>query len=163
MLFKQQQHAGRDIRELIEAFGWGELTARDVDFHAKVELDELVEARQDTSAGDTSQNVGTGSLHERHEALLLHDLGETVPRALVLLGLTRGHHHTTSNGVDRVRDETRRDRDSVAEREREQQARVITQQHRLQGIIETEIATAVDNDTHARDNEASVETSNAFI
>ena len=41
-----------------------ELTARGVDLDAKVELNELVEARQHTSASDTSQNVGTGTLHE---------------------------------------------------------------------------------------------------
>ena len=125
------------------------LTSRCVDLDAKVELNELVEAGQDTSAGDTSQNVSARSLHQRHEAFILHDLHETVHGALVLLGLTRGHHHTTTNRVHWIRDKTRRDRDSIAEREREQQARVIAQQDRLKRIVEAEIATTVDNDTNA--------------
>lgn len=136
-----------------------ELTARGVDLDAKVELNELVEARQHTSASDTSQNVGTGTLHEWHEALLLHDLDEAVDRAVVLLGLTRRHHHTTSNRIDWIRDKTRRDSDSIAEREREQQARVVAQQHRFKRVVEAEVAATVDDDTHAWDDEASVETS----
>lgn len=121
---------------------------------------QFVETGQDTSAGDTSQYVGTSTLHERHEAFFLHDLDEAVDGAVVFLGLTRRHHHTSSDGVDRVGDETRSDGHGIAERERKQQARIIAQHDRLERVVEAEIAATVDDNAHARDDETSVQAGN---
>jgi len=137
------------------------LTARDVDLDAKVQLHELVEAREHTSAGNTTQNVGACAIHERHEALLLDDLEEAVNGARVLLGLARGHHHATTHRVDWVRDKTRRDGDRVAERERHEQAWIVAEHDWLEGVVEAKVAATVYDDTHARDDEATVETSKA--
>ena len=54
---------------------------------------ELVETGEDTSASNTTEDVGTSTLHHAHEALVLHDLHGAVDGALVLDSTTRGHHH----------------------------------------------------------------------
>ena len=61
---------------------------------------ELVESCQDTGASHSSQDVGSGSLHHGHEALVLQDLDSAVDGSLVLdTGTSRGHHHTSPDGV----------------------------------------------------------------
>jgi len=50
----------------------------------------------------------TSSLHQSHESFSSNDLETAVQRAAVLNGFTRRHHHTSSNRVDRVRNQTRR-------------------------------------------------------
>ena len=54
---------------------------------------ELVETGEDTSASNTTEDVGTSTLHHAHEALVLQDLHAAVDGALVLGAATRGHHH----------------------------------------------------------------------
>ena len=60
---------------------------------------ELVESCQDTSTSHSSQDVGSGSLHHGHEALVLQDLDSAVNGALVLDTAARGHHHAPPDGV----------------------------------------------------------------
>jgi len=156
LLEKNINYGGARERRVLE-----KLTARGVDLDTKVQLDERVEAREHTSAGDTAKNVGTSTVHERHEALLLDDLREAVEGAAVLLGLARGHHHATTHRVDWVRDEARGDRDGVAERERHEETSVVAEHNRLERIVEAEVAAAIDDDAHARDDEAAVETGDA--
>lgn len=48
---------------------------------------ELVVDGQDTSTGDTTENVGTGTLEERLDTLLCDDLGGGIEGRLVLDGL----------------------------------------------------------------------------
>ena len=60
---------------------------------------ELVEACQDTGASHASQDVGSGSLHHGHEALVLEDLHAAVDGALVLDAAAGGHHHASPDGV----------------------------------------------------------------
>ena len=64
-----------------------------------VDVLELVEASEDTSSGNSSQDVGSGSLHHGHEALVLQDLDSAVNGALVLDTAARGHHHAPPDGV----------------------------------------------------------------
>merc|ERR1719384_167328 len=64
-----------------------------------VHLLELVETGEDTSPGNTPENVGASSLHQGHKALILQDLCEAVERSLVLDTSTRGHHHAPPDGV----------------------------------------------------------------
>merc|ERR1719282_1218588 len=78
------------------------------------ELDLVVDG-QDTSAGNTTEDVGTSTLEERLDTLLSDDLGSSVHGRLVLDGLARGHHHTTTDGVERVRGNTGGGGDSPAE------------------------------------------------
>jgi hypothetical protein len=90
---------------------------------AEEELLELVVERQDTSTGDTTEDVGTGTLEEGSDTLVLDDLGTSVHHVLVCYSewslarrhptekpkvsltvnlLAGSHHHTTTDGVERV-------------------------------------------------------------
>ena len=60
---------------------------------------ELVEASEHAGTGHASQDVGAGSLHHGHEALVLEDLHAAVDGALVLDAAAGGHHHAPSDGV----------------------------------------------------------------
>ena len=60
---------------------------------------ELVEASQHTGTSNSSQDVGSGSLHHGHEALVLKDLHSAVNGALVLDTASGGHHHSPPDGV----------------------------------------------------------------
>ena len=60
---------------------------------------ELVEASKHTGTSNSSQDVGSGSLHHGHEALVLQDLDSAVNGALVLDTAARGHHHAPPDGV----------------------------------------------------------------
>jgi hypothetical protein len=65
----------------------------------QVEGLEFVETGQDTGSGHTTEDVGSGALHQGHEALVLAHLHEAVNGALVLDGGSRSHHHTSPNCV----------------------------------------------------------------
>jgi hypothetical protein len=80
---------------------------------------QLIVTGKHTCAGDTTQDIGAGTLEERPPALLGQDDGEGMQRAAVLDGLTGGHHHTTTNGIDRVRGKTSTDSDTPAKEEAE--------------------------------------------
>jgi len=126
-----------------------------------VELLEGIEAGQDTSASDSSKDVGSGALHHGHKALVLHDLNGAVDGALVLDGGTRGHHHTTTNGINGVGHQTGGDGDTVTQAEGKQQSGVGSQKDGLEGIVETEVHTTIDENADARDDESTVETLDA--
>ena len=59
---------------------------------------ELVVDRQDTSTGDTTENVGTSTLEERLDTLLGNDLRAGVEHGLVVNARAGGHHHATTAG-----------------------------------------------------------------
>ncbi len=65
----------------------------------QVEGLEFVETGQDTGSGHTTEDVGSGSLHQGHEALVFHDLHEAVGGALVLDSGAGGHHHAPPHGI----------------------------------------------------------------
>ncbi|KAG7144677.1 hypothetical protein HYQ46_006581 [Verticillium longisporum] len=67
---------------------------------------ELVVDGQDTSTGNTTEDVGTGTLEERLDTLLGDDLATSVEGTGVVDGLTRGHHHATTDGIKGVRSDT---------------------------------------------------------
>jgi len=56
-----------------------------------------------------SEECITGSLHQCHESFSTNDLDAAVQRAAVLDGLTGCHHHASTNRVNWVRNQTRRD------------------------------------------------------
>jgi len=126
-----------------------------------VDLLEGVETGEDTGAGDAAKNVGAGALHHRHETFVLQNLNGAVDGALVLDGGARGHHHTTTNGVDGVGHQTGCDGDAITQAERQQQTGVGTQQDRLQRIVETKVHSTIYENADARDDESTVETLDA--
>jgi len=114
-----------------------------------------------TGTGDTTEDISSGTLHERHEALVLDHLHTAVQTVLVLDGRTARHHHASSNGINWVRGQSRDDGDCPAEEEAGAGAAVSAQEHWLQSIVETKVETTVDEDTNARNDEATVEAANA--
>merc|ERR1719338_20775 len=119
---------------------------------------ELVETSEHTGTSDTTENVGTSTLHHAHEALVLHDLHSAVNRALVLGTATRGHHHPPPDGVNGVGHQAGSNSDSPSKEEGCNDGRVLSSdEHGLQGIEHTEVHATVDEDTDSRDGEASVD------
>ena len=144
-------------RCLKSTFSYIELTLCLAGTPIKVELLEGIEAGEDTSAGNSSEDVGTGSLHQGHEALVLHDLREAVDGSLVLDGGSGGHHHTTTNGVDGVGHQARSNGDTVTQAEGQKKSSVGSEEDGLEGIVKTEIHSTVDENADARNDESSVE------
>jgi len=119
---------------------------------------EGIETGQDTGTGDTTEDVSSGSLHHGHEAFVLEDLNGAIHGVLVFDGGTRGHHHSSTNGVNGVGHKTGGNGDTPAEQEGQENVGVLTQQDGLQGVVETEVHATVDEDTDARNDEATVQT-----
>merc|ERR1739848_499739 len=66
------------------------------------------------------------------------------------------------DGVNGIRNETRTDCHHISQDEIDRKSRIRAQEDRLESIIEPKIAASVHNDTHARDNKATVQTTNAI-
>ena len=81
-------------------------------------------------------------------------------RSLFLLTSTRGHHHTTSDGINWVGSKTRDNSNSPTEEEGSHEGTTFTNEDWLGSIVDTEVKTSVDEDTDTGDGETSVETSN---
>merc|ERR1712144_141326 len=128
---------------------------------ADVHCLELVEPCQDTGTSHSSQDVGSGSLHHGHEALVLQDLDSAVDGALVLDAASRGHHHASPNGVNGVGHQAGGDGDGPAQQEGKTHVGIVAQQEGLQGVEHTKVHAAIDEDTDSRDGEASVESLDA--
>merc|ERR1712012_1463564 len=101
-----------------------------------VHLLELVEASQDTSASHSSQDVGSGSLHQRHESLVLQDLNSAVNGSLVLDSTSRGHHHS-SDCVNGVGHKSSSDGHSPSKKEGQGDIGGVSQEEGLQSVEET--------------------------
>lgn len=98
----------------------------------------MIRAYQDQSAGKTSENVREGSLVHRGNSLLAHDLHRTIDRSFVLaLVLATGHHHSTTNGVQRIAEETGADSGGIRNTELGPEASVLEGIGLSDGIIET--------------------------
>merc|ERR1719432_691718 len=109
-------------------------------------------------SGNTSQDVGTSSLHHGHEAFVSQDLSAAVNGALVLdAGSTRGHHHAPPDGINGVGHETSSDSHSPAEEEGKSNASTISNKDGLEGVEHAEVHATVDEDTDSRDGESSVQ------
>jgi hypothetical protein len=139
----------------------------------------LVVEWEHTGTGDTTENVGSGTLEERLDTLLGDDLATSIDGRLVLDGLricqwlyckvvmrtlltylTRGHHHAATDGVKRVRSDTSTSGDSPTEGERGEEValKVTSEDDGLERIVHSEVETAVDNDTSDGRHETTVET-----
>jgi len=129
---------------------------------AEHELLELVVKRQDTGTGNTSEDVGSGTLEERLDTLLGDDLRSSVDHRLVVDGTTRGHHHSSSDSVKRVGSETGTGGDTPTKEERGEEVALkrTNKDNGLDRVVETEVETSVDNDTNNGRDETSVKTGN---
>jgi hypothetical protein len=124
---------------------------------------ELIVDGQDTSTGDTTENVGTSTVEEGADTAGSDDLAGSVEGRLVLDGLTGGHHHTTTDGVEGVGSDTGTSGDSPSEGEVGQEVALKTLgQERLDGVVHAEVETTVDNDTGDGGHETTVETGNTI-
>ena len=123
---------------------------------------ELIVDGEHTSTGNTTENVGTGTLEEGADTLLGDNLAGGIERALVLDGLTRGHHHSSTNGVKRVGGDTGTSGDAPTEEERGKEVvgEGTGKDDRLDGIVHAEVETTVDDDTSDGGHETTVETGN---
>ena len=76
--------------------------------------------------------------------------------------LTGGHHHATTDSVEWVRGNTSSSGNSPSESERGQEVTLegTGKKDRLDGVVETEVETTVDNDTSDGRHETTVKTSN---
>jgi len=135
-----------------------------LDLCASSELDvgggDDVETGQHTSAGNTSEHVGTSTLHHGHEALVLEDLLSAIDGTVVLDGATTGHHHSSSDGIDWVGGEAGHDGHRPTEEEADEGASAIADDEWLQRVVKSKVHTSVDEDTDSRDNKTSVKTGN---
>lgn len=73
---------------------------------------------------------------------------------------TRGHHHSSSDGVQRVRSKTSTSGNTPAEQERGKEVvrEVTGKEDGLERVVHAEVETTVDNDTDDRGDETTVET-----
>ncbi|CRJ80477.1 hypothetical protein BN1708_000269 [Verticillium longisporum] len=126
---------------------------------------ELVVDRQDTSTGNTTEDVGGGTLEERLDALLGDDLATSVEGTGVVDGLTRGHHHATTDGIKGVRSDTGTGGDGPTKSEggEEVALKATGEDDGLDGVVHAEVETTVDNDTSNGGHETTVETGNTTV
>jgi hypothetical protein len=147
----------------------------------KEELGLIVDG-QHTSTGDTTENVGTSTLEERLDTLSGDDLLESIEGRLVLDGLDKwlvsciegrgifgtylsgGHHHTTTDGIERVRGNTGTSGDSPTESEgsKEVTLKGTDEEDRLDGIVQSEVETTVNDDTSDGRHETTVQSTNTI-
>jgi hypothetical protein len=120
----------------------------------------LIVDGQDTSTRDTTENVGSSTLEERPDTLLGNDLAGGIEGGLVLDGLTRSHHHTTTDSIERVRGNTGTGGDTPSESEGGEEVTLerTDQDDGLDGVVETEVQTTVDDYTEDGRTETTVET-----
>jgi len=121
-----------------------------------------VETSKYTSTGNTSENVGTSTFHQTHETFVLDDLASAIDGTVVFNTATTGHHHSPSNGINWVGSKTRNNGNRPTEEEGDKSGSRISDKDWFEGIVETKVETSVDEDTDARDDETSVETSNTI-
>jgi len=119
---------------------------------------------QDKGSTSTSENVGKSTLEESLGAFIGNDLGETVSGTFVEdFLLTRLHHQSSSDGIKGIRDKTGDSGDDLGNDELEENGGLgISQEGSLSGIVTTEVAGSVGNDTEDRDTETLVETLNTI-
>jgi hypothetical protein len=140
------------------------LTRSTLELLAEHEELGLVVDGQDTGTGNTTEDVGTGTLEERLNALSGDDLAGSIHGSLVLDGLTGGHHHAATDGVERVGSDTSTGGDTPSESERSQEVTLegTGEEDGLERVVHTEVQTTVDDDTGDGGHESTVETADTI-
>jgi hypothetical protein len=136
------------------------LTRSTLELLAEHEELGLVVDGQDTGTGNTTEDVGTSTLEERLDTLGGDNLAGSVHGTLVLDGLTGGHHHAATDGVERVRGDTGTGGDGPTESEGGQEVtlKVAGEEDGLERVVHTEVQTTVDDDTSNGGHKSTVET-----
>jgi hypothetical protein len=90
----------------------------------EVEVLAVIEGDEDESTSETTEDIGTSTLVERLHTFVLHNLVETINGRSVLTGVSRtgDHHHTTTNSIKRIREETSSDSDGITDSEATKEA-----------------------------------------
>ena len=125
----------------------------------EVSLDLGVESKHKSTTG-SSDDVGERSLEESSGSFVSGNLGEAVQGTIVhLLGSSRVHHESSSDGIEWVRDDTSRDSDDLGEGPHGEDgcSLGIWEEYCLTSIEHTEIGGTVSDDTNDGDTESSVE------
>lgn len=126
---------------------------------------ELIIEDEDKSATSAAENVGQGTLEEGTAAFCLVNLGPAVEGVLVhdlALGAARLHHHTTTDSVEGVRDDTRDGGDDLSDHPVDDEGRLLRiGQHTAGSVVEAEVGGTVDDNALHGDVEAAVQTNNA--
>ena len=122
----------------------------------------LVVDGQDTGTGNTTEDVGTSTLEERLNSLLGDDLATAVKGSLVLDGLSGGHHHAATDGVEWVRGDTGTSGDGPSKSEggKEVTLEGTGEENWLDGIVHSEVKTTVDDNSDNGWTESTVKTGN---
>lgn len=123
---------------------------------------QLVVACQDSCTCNTSEDIGSSTLEEGSDSLVDENFFGTIDRSAIFFSLAGCHHHSSSDGVDRIRSETSADSDHPPESEVDEE--VVVERFREDGsnrIVNTEVESSIDDDTNTRDNESSVEPSDS--
>ncbi|KAG9966922.1 ADP,ATP carrier protein, partial [Aureobasidium melanogenum] len=146
----------------LSSIGRQHLTGTTLELLAEEDELDLVVDGQDTSTGNTTEDVGTSTLEERLDTLSGDDLAGSVEGTVVLDGLTGGHHHTTTDSVKRVGSDTSTSGDGPTEEERGEEVALegTGEENGLERVVHTEVQTTVDNDTSDGGHETTVETGN---
>jgi hypothetical protein len=124
----------------------------------------LIVDGQDTSTCDTTENVGSSTLEERSNTLLGDNLATSIHGRLVLDGLTRSHHHTTTDSVQWVRSNTSTSSNGPSEKEgsKEVTLKRTDKDDRLDRVVHTEVKTTVNDYTKDGRTETTVKTGNTI-
>jgi len=130
----------------------------DVFFH-------LVVHDENDGTSETTEDIREAALEESGNAsFVFHDLASAVDRSTVQSSraLARLHHHSTSDSIDRVCDDSSKSLNSETNTEREHNVGFfgIVESHRFYCVIKTEEASSVDDNSDNGDGESLVEASN---
>jgi len=124
---------------------------------------ELVVDGQYTSTGNTTEDVGTGTLEEGPDALLGNDLRGAVNGALVVDRRARRHHHATTDRVEGVRGETGTSGNTPAEHKRGEE--VVLEPKLAEGglerVVHAKVEAAVDDNAGDGGAKAAVQANDA--
>lgn len=124
-------------------------------------LDLIVQHKYESTTS-TTQNVGEGALEESVGSFGPGNLGPTVQGVLVLAvgnSAARLHHHTTTDGVERIRDDSGNGGHSLSNQPGDDQWGVLgVRQHALGSVEESKVGGTVDDDTLDGDDESTVQT-----
>lgn len=125
---------------------------------------DLIVHNENDGTARTTDGVGESTLEESSEALSLEDNLPAVGSVLVEdLGLTGLHHHTTTNGVKGVGDNTSDSGNDLGNHPLGKDRGVLGEEETLSGIVTTEEGGTVNNDTVEGNHETTVETTNTVL
>jgi len=130
-------------------------------------LDLIVE-NEDESATGSSEDVGKASLEESSTTFISVDLLEAIHGSgvhSVGAGFTSGHHESSSDGIEWIRDDTSGDGDNLCESPLDEEMRfsVVVEENNFTGIEHTEVRGSVSDNTNNGDTETVVELRNSGL